>query len=249
LSLITVVALTPIFKDLPKAVLAALIIHAVSHLMKVAEMRRYYRLKRREFWLAMATLTAVITLDVLPALIIGVVFSLVVLICRASRPRLSRLGADPALAGAFEDLQRHPDARPLPGVLVIRPDAPVFYANAQTVRDGTETAVAASAGQAHTVILELDANDDFDITSTEQLDKLADSLHGQNVGLAVAHLDQPAQRMAQAAGLLDKVGPDRVFATVSSAISWASRPHPARPARALAAPPGRDGDPSNPTTD
>ena len=70
LSLVTVVALTPLFTDLPEAVLAALIIHAVYHLMKVAEMRQFYRLNRREFWLAMATLVAVIALDVLPALII-----------------------------------------------------------------------------------------------------------------------------------------------------------------------------------
>ena len=66
LSLVTIVALTPLFTDLPEAVLAALIIHAVYHLMKVAEMRRFYQLKRSEFWLAMATLVAVIALDVLP---------------------------------------------------------------------------------------------------------------------------------------------------------------------------------------
>ena len=102
LSLVTVIALTP--TDLPEAVLAALIIHAVSHIMKVAEMREFYRLKRPEFWLAIATLVAVITLDVLPALIIGVVFSIAVLVYRAGRPRVSMLGADPAHPGAFEDL-------------------------------------------------------------------------------------------------------------------------------------------------
>jgi MFS superfamily sulfate permease-like transporter len=76
LSLITVVAMTPLFTDLPEAVLAALIIHAVSHLMKVAEMRRFYRLQPREFWLGALTLFSVITIDVLPALIIGVVASI-----------------------------------------------------------------------------------------------------------------------------------------------------------------------------
>ena len=93
LSLITVLALTPLFTDLPEAVLAALIIHAVSHLMKVAEMRRFYRLMPREFWLGMLTLVSVITLDVLPALIIGVAMSILMLVYRASRPHLSVLGA------------------------------------------------------------------------------------------------------------------------------------------------------------
>ena len=72
LVVVTVLLLTPLFKNLPEAVLAALIIHAVSHLMNVAEFRRYYAERRVEFWLALATLVAVITLDVLPALTIGV---------------------------------------------------------------------------------------------------------------------------------------------------------------------------------
>jgi Sulfate permease family len=76
LSLVTVVALTPLVTDLPEAVLAALIIHAVSHLMKVGEMKRFRRLVPREFWLAMLTLLGVIVLDVLPALIIGVVIAM-----------------------------------------------------------------------------------------------------------------------------------------------------------------------------
>jgi SulP family sulfate permease len=221
LSLITVVALTPIFKDLPEAVLAALIIHAVSHLMKVAEMRRFYRLRRREFWLAIATLVAVITLDVLPALIIGVVFSLVLIIFRASRPAISRLGANPANPGAFEDMARHPDARPLPGILIIRPDSPVFYANAQAVRDSTEAAVTGSGGGVHTVIMDLDANDDLDITTAEQLDKLFDTLAGLSVALVLVHLHQPARQMADASGLLAKIGSEHVYATVADGIAGA----------------------------
>src|SRR5215471_1160473 len=85
LSLVTVIALTPLFTDLPEAVLAALIIHAVSHLMRVGEMRRFYRLVPREFWLGVLTLAGVIVLDVLPGLIIGVVVALVLLVYRASR--------------------------------------------------------------------------------------------------------------------------------------------------------------------
>ena len=100
LSLVTVVALTPLFKDLPEAVLAALIIHAVSHLMKVGEMRRFYRLVPREFWLGMVTLGGVIVLDVLPGLIIGVVLSILLVAYRASRIPVSELGADPAVPGA-----------------------------------------------------------------------------------------------------------------------------------------------------
>ena len=224
LSLVTVVALTPLFTDLPEAVLAALIIHAVYHLMKVAEMRQFYRLRRSEFWLAMATLVAVITLDVLPALIIGIVFSLALLIYHASRPQVSVLGSDPAAPGTFEDVGRHPDAIPVPGVLVIRPDAPLFYANAQAVRDAVEADVAAGDGAVKTVIFDLDANDQLDITSAEQLEKLAESLNSLGVEFAIAHMHQPAQDMARATGLLEKVGQNHIFPTIASAVQWAKNP-------------------------
>jgi hypothetical protein len=165
LSLVTVVALTPLFTDLPEAVLAALIIHAVSHLMKVGEMKRYRRLVPREFWLAMLTLLGVIVLDVLPALIIGVVIALLLLVYQASRPRVSMLGADPVVPGAFADIGRHDGIVPVPGVLIVRPDAPLFYANAELVRDAIEQAM----GNARAVVLLLDGNDNLDITSAEQL--------------------------------------------------------------------------------
>jgi SulP family sulfate permease len=109
---------------------------------------------------------------VLPGLIIGVVVALVLLIYRASRPRVSILGADPATPGAFEDIRRHPEAVPVPWALLARPDAPLFYANAQLVRDGVEHAIATSPEPVHAVVLVLDANDEIDITSAEQLDKL-----------------------------------------------------------------------------
>ena len=221
LSLITVIALTPLFTDLPEAVLAALIIHAVSHLMKVGEMRRFYRLMPREFWLGMLTLAGVIVLDVLPGLIIGVVVALVLLVYRASRPLISMLGADPATPGAFEDTRRHPDAVPVPGVLIARPDAPLFYANAQLVRDAIEHAVTTSPEGVHAVVVILDANDEMDITSTEQLDKLADNLHDRNVAFGLAHVHGPALQMAERSGLLAKIGPDHVFETTPAAVAWA----------------------------
>ena len=95
LILITVLVLTPLFKDLPEAVLAALIIHAVSHLWKFAEMRRYYKLQRLEFWLALATLLGVITIDVLPGLVIGVAAMLLLVIYHAADRRSDRLGGSP----------------------------------------------------------------------------------------------------------------------------------------------------------
>jgi sulfate permease, SulP family len=221
LSLVTVVALTPLFTDLPEAVLAALIIHAVSHLMKVGEMRRFRRLVPREFWLAMLTLLGVIVLDVLPALILGVVVALLLLIYRASRPQISMLGADPAVSGVFTDITRHHGVTPVPGVLIVRPDAPLFYANAELVRDAIEQAAACAPDPVRAVVLVLEGNDSLDITSAEELGKLAGNLSGSDVALGLAHVHGPALTMAERSGLLAAIGADHVFPTTPAAVSWA----------------------------
>jgi SulP family sulfate permease len=221
LSFVTVLALTPLFTDLPEAVLAALIIHAVSHLMKVAEMHRYYRLVAREFWLGVLTLAAVVTLDVLPALVIGVVASILLLVYRASRPYLSVLGALPDTPGAYADIRRHPRARAVPGVLIVRPDAPLFYANAQAVQDNVRTLAAKPPTQVHTVLLDLDGNDELDITSVEALTKLALALERTDTRLGLVHLHGPARDIATRAGLLDHIPVERIHPTIETAIAWA----------------------------
>jgi sulfate permease, SulP family len=220
LSLITVVALTPLFKDLPEAVLAALIIHAVSHLMKVAEMRRFYRLVPWEFWLGMLTLGGVIVFDVLPGLLIGVVTALVLLIYRASRPPVSVLGSDPRTPDVFVDVARHIGVAAPRGVLVVRPDAPLFYANAQTVRDAIDSMVA-STPDIRAVVLDMDANDDLDITTTEQIERLFDGLEKRGIAVAIAHIHGPALAMAEQSGLLSKISSEHVFPTISEAVAWA----------------------------
>jgi sulfate permease, SulP family len=225
LSVITVIALTPLFKNLPEAVLGALIIHAVSHLMKVREMRTFYRLAPQEFWLGMLTLSSVLALDVLPALIIGVVTSIILLVYRASRPRVSVLGHNPALPGAFLDIGRHPEAMPIPGLLVVRPVAPLFYANAQAVVDAIEEHVATAVDRPTAVIIDIDASDEIDITSAEQLNKLAENLERERIPLALAHAHQPTLTLARRAGLLTKVGDDHVFPNVQAAVAWAQSQH------------------------
>jgi sulfate permease, SulP family len=222
LSLITVLALTPLFTNLPEAVLAAMIIHAVWHLMKVAEMRRFYALVPREFWLGMITLLGVVILDVLPGLVIGVVLSILLLMYRASRPIFSVLGANRDTPGAYEDIKRHPSAQPVPGVLIIRPDTPLFYANAQPFRDTVTQQVRSSSEAIHTLILDVDANDGLDITSSEALDKLLDQLGDQHIRVGLAHVHATTAEMMRRSGILEKVGVGHIFPNLETAVTWAS---------------------------
>jgi sulfate permease, SulP family len=226
LSLVTVVALTPLFTNLPEAVLAAMIIHAVSHLMKVGQMRRFYRLARREFWLGLITLLSVITIDVLPGLVIGVVLSVIVFVYRASRPVFSVLGSHPDVPGAYEDLNRHKRARPLDGVLIVRPDAPLFYANAQPLRDTVSHLARSADPPVHVLILDLDGTDELDITSAEALGKLLADLDTARVRVGLAHVHAVTARMLDRSGITGKPGAVATFPDLGSAVSWARQDSP-----------------------
>jgi SulP family sulfate permease len=217
LILLTVLLLTPLFKDLPEAVLAALIIHAVSHLWKVAEFRRYYTEARPEFWLGLATLVGVITLDVLPGLVIGVVSMLGLVIYRASRPYLGVLGRAPD-TGVYGDIQRHPDYHPEPCLLVLRLEAPLFYGNASPVRDRLKGLVGASEPVPRAVILDAGAIDRLDITSAEMLGRLISTLRSADVDFALADVRLPVIEMARRSGVLELLGEDHVFHTVDEAV-------------------------------
>jgi sulfate permease, SulP family len=222
LILVTVLLLTPLFKNLPEAVLAALIIHAVSHLWKVAEFRRYYRKRQVECWLGLATLIGVITIDVLPGLVIGVVSMLLLVIWHATRPHLSVLGQVPDAPGAYGDINRHPAYQSTPELLVLRLETPLFYANATPVRDGIKQLVGATNPPPKAVILDIGANERLDITSVEMLAQLLASLRSAEIDLVIAAARQPVIQMAQNSGLLDQLGRDHIFHTIDEAVEGLS---------------------------
>jgi high affinity sulfate transporter 1 len=229
LIVVTLLFLTPVFKNLPEAVLAALIIHAVTHLWKIAELRRYYALQPLEFWLALATLVGVITLDVLPGLVIGVVTMLLLVIYRASRPHLGTLGRVPGEPGAYGDVGRHPEYEPVADLLVLRLESPLFYANATPVRDRIKALVGAQDPLPSGLILDVGANEGLDITSAEMLNGLITTMHSAQIDVALADVRQPLVDMATRFGLLKQLGDDRSFHTVDEAIHTLS----ASPARFL----------------
>jgi len=130
-----------------------------------------------------------------------------------------------SLAGLPPQGIRRPQASPRyragVGVLIVRPDAPVFYANAELVRDAIEQAVVSPAEPARAVVLVLDGNDEIDITTAEQLGKLAGGLRARNVPLGLARVHGPALEMAERSGLPATVGADHVFPATPAAAAWA----------------------------
>lgn len=214
----TVLVLTPLFKNLPEAVLAALIVHAVSRLYKVAELRRLYVERRAEFWLGLATLLGVITLDVLPGLAIGVLSMLALFVYTASRPHVEPLGRFPGEPGAWGSLARHPECEPIEGVLVLRLESPVFYANAGPVRKRVKRLVGEATTIPRLVVLEAGASEDLDVTSAAIFEQLITELRAAGIDLAVADVRHRVLRTARRTGLLETIGEDRIFHTVEEAV-------------------------------
>ena len=140
-TIVTLLFLTPLFTTLPEAVLGALIIHALWHILTSRKLQKVRLASRVEFWFAVLAFAGVILIDVLQGMIIGLVASLVFVVYKTSRPHVSSLGRVPGVPGAYSDLTRHPENVPVPGVLIVRLDAQLYYANALTYRDRVKAMV------------------------------------------------------------------------------------------------------------
>ncbi len=217
-TIITVLFLTPLFTTLPEAVLAALIIHAVWHIIASRKLQKIRQASPVEFWFGALALAGVLLIDVLEGMIIGVLASLVFVIYKTSRPHISSLGRVPGVPGAYSDLGRHPEDTPVPGVLIIRVDAQLYYANALTVRDRVKAMLAEMASPPRAVIIDASAWDQLDVTSTEVIKGLVKELRGQGIDVYFADVHAPVLEYGRKTGLVDAIGEDHVFPTVDLVV-------------------------------
>lgn len=217
-TILTVLFLTPLFTTLPEAVLAALIIHAVWHIIASRKLQKIRLASRVEFWFGLAALAGVLLIDVLQGMIIGVVASLVFVIYRSSRPHISSLGRVPGMPGAYEDLARHSETSPIPGVLIVRVDGPLYYANARTVGDRVKAMIADMASPPRALILDCTAWEEIDLTSVDIIRGLVKELHGRGIDVYLADVHKPVLEYGRKLGLLELIGEDHVFPTVDLAV-------------------------------
>ncbi|WP_322938390.1 SulP family inorganic anion transporter [Nocardioides bizhenqiangii] len=224
---LTILFLTPIFKDLPEAVLAALIIHAVSHLMRVTSLVKVRRLAPAEFWMGILAFAGVLLIDVLEGLVIAMLASLLLVIYRSSRSSVTALGRLPGSEDLYTAMVRNPDAVPLDGVLIIRTDEPVYYANAVSNRDAVRDLVRSTVPPVTTVVFDPQTQHDLDFTTLEILTELLDWLEGRNieVHLVATHSDLVA--IAKRAGLIHLGGRVHVAPTLTDVIAQLKRNPPA----------------------
>jgi SulP family sulfate permease len=222
-TLVTLLFLTPLFTDLPEAVLAALIIHAIWHIITARKLEKIRSVSKTEFGLAVITLLGVLFIDVLQGMLIGLIASVLLVIYQSSRPHIASLGRVPGILGAYSSLDRHPENTAVPGTLIIRLDAPIYYANALTVRERVKTLIAETQPPPHAIVLDFAGQDYLDITSSEMLKGLVVELKDQGIDIYVAEVHAPVMEFSQRMGLLEMIGEDHIFPTVDAAVHYVEK--------------------------
>ncbi len=193
--LLTLAFLTGLFEDLPEATLAAVVIAAVINLVDFRAMRILYRAysqrigqlygftARSDFIAAVAAALGVMVFDTLPGLFIGIGISLTLLIYRSSLPNVARLGLMPGTKSRWEDVSRVPEAVEVPGVVVLRPEAGLFFANSDLVRRRVRRSI---RDDTTGVVIDAETVPFVDVTAVRMLLDLADDLHARGIALVVA---------------------------------------------------------------
>ena len=217
-TLITLLFLTPLFATLPEAVLGALIIHAVWHILASRKLRTLRHESKTEFWFGLLAMLGVLLIDVLEGMIIGLVSSLVFMIYRSSRPYLATVGRIPCAPGAYSDLERHPENAPVPGVLILQLHAPLYYANALTVRDQVRERVDATQPPPRVLVLDLGAQDTIDLTATNVLVAISREMRARGIEVYLSDIHAPVLAFGPFTGVLDIIGDDHVVPAIDLAV-------------------------------
>jgi SulP family sulfate permease len=218
LVLATALLLAPLFENLAWAVLAAIIIASVLGLIDVGELRRYWAWRRTDALLATVALIGVATTDVLAGLVIAVLLSLLMLLLRASRPYEAVLGRMPGERAVYADLSRHPDAEAIPGLLIVRLDAPLYFFNSSVTRSQILALVDGQPSPPRRVILDVGATADLDVTTTDMLAQLLDDLEERGVALSLAQAKGKVRDRLARTGLLERIGSDGIYLSVAQAV-------------------------------
>ena len=223
----TITLLADLFTNLPNAVLGAVVIYSVLGLVDFRPLKRFYRECRSDFWLSVIALVGVIATGVLSGLLVAVFLSIIIVVYRSSRPYLAVLGKVPSLPGNYGDLQRHPEYERIPGLLILRLDAPLFFANANLARTQVLNLVAASEPPAKAVLLDIGSSNTLDITSLDMLKSLVSDLGDAHVQFLLAQVRGHVRDELRVSGLMDQIGENNIHLSVESGVQDFLNHHPA----------------------
>jgi SulP family sulfate permease len=213
----SILLLAPALALFPRAALGAVVVYAATRLVDVPEFRRIARFRRSELLIAVATTAAVVVVGVLQGVLIAIGLSLLDLLRRIARPHDGILGTVPGLAG-MHDVDDYPSAEVVPGLLVYRYDSPLFFANADDFLTRALAAVDDSRVPVRWFVLNTEAIVEVDITAADALEELRSTLVQRGIVVALARVKRDLADDLEPSGLLDRIGPDRVFPTLPTAV-------------------------------
>lgn len=218
----TLVFLSPVLAEIPVPALAAVIIAAALAIIDVTGFRELWTVSRAEFALAATSALGVMVFDVLVGVLAAVGLSLLVALGRIATPHDAVLGAGVNLDG-WVDAEAHPGARTLPGLLVYRFDAPLFFANANRYRERLEVLIEENPGEEEWLVLDFEGVGEADTTAVDMLVELLGEQTGRGRVVGIARANDRVLSRLERAGLLEPRGPAIVFPTINAAVRAFSR--------------------------
>jgi high affinity sulfate transporter 1 len=215
---LVIVATPNLFKDLPYAALAAVVIAAAIGLFEFKDLARIYRIQNWEFWLSILCTAGVAVFGAIPGIGIAILLAVIEFLWDGWRPHWAVLGKPEGVDG-YHDMERYPDAKRIPGLLLFRWDAPLFFANAELFTERVLDAVAASPTPVRRVVVAAEPITSVDVTSADALAELDQLLKARNIELCFAELKDPVKDKLKRFGLLEDFGESRFFPTKESAVN------------------------------
>ena len=222
--LLTILLLASLFEKLPGATLGAVVIDAMIGLISFAPLKRYYRVNRADWAFFMGAGLGILFLGIMQGILIGVMLSLLLLIARASRTSVRRLGYDPD-SGSYHATDRSDGLETTPGVVIARVDGPLFFADADRFSTRIQELVREN-GSPTNVVIDTDAVHLTDTDGADTLIQLARDLQSQGASLALAQVHPPVLALWRRAGLIDVIGENAVFDTLRDADLQRHHRHP-----------------------
>ena len=207
-----------LLQHLPNSALAAVVIAAAIGLIEVADLRRIYRIQRWEFWLSIVCFVGVAVFGVVPGIGLAILIAVIEFLWDGWRPHSAILGHPHGVEG-YHDVTRYPDARRIPGLVLFRWDAPLFFANAELFRDRVLEAAAKSPTPVRWLVVTAAPVTSIDVSSGDVLAELDRTLQEMGVVLSFAELKDPVKDKLKRFGLFEQFGEERFFPTIDAAVS------------------------------
>jgi MFS superfamily sulfate permease-like transporter len=219
------VAAPNLLQNLPSSALAAVVIASAIGLIEIKDLVRIYRVQQWEFWLSIACLVGVAVLGAIPGIALAVVIAVIEFLWDAWRPHSAVLGRAEGIKG-YHDIKRYPEARLIPGIVLFRWDAPLFFANAELFQERILDAAAASPTPVRWLVVAAEPVTSVDITAADVLAELDNTLRDAGIELCFAELKDPVKDKLKRFGLFTQLGEEGFFPTLGAAVSAYLKTHP-----------------------